>query len=514
MIAGTLPRAFAGNIWDGGGASGNWSDAANWNGDAYPTTGGGALNFRGTTRTTNSNDKFTTSDTFSTISFTTSPGAFVIGGNAISLSTSIVNNAGSASTQTINLGLNLTSTVTVTSTSSSMVLGGDLTGSGLLLSASTGQTLTLNGNNSHAGGTRAYAGTLLLGSNTAAGTGTLQLANQSGSADAAVLTNGAVTISNGVTIKTGSSGTATLGGNTAAASTFSGGITLERDLIVSAAAGGTVSFTNALTGTTAKVSKDGAGAVVLAGTNTYKGATTINTGTLQLGNGGTTGTLSIDSAITNNSALTINRSNAVAQGTDFSGAAITGTGELIKLGAGSLTLNATNTYGGATQVNAGSLILTSAGTIASTAYTIATDATFNVSAKTTYTLASVATTIGVGATTAGYFNGPSGALTLGNSLTLNFSTSLLADGQTYDLFNFGSQTGQFTTIGLTGSITGSLNYTGVDLWTGSAGGYNFTFDEAAGVLSVASAVPEPSSYAVLAGILIMGVVVCKRRHRS
>jgi autotransporter-associated beta strand protein len=74
---------------------------------------------------------------------------------------------------------------------------------------------------------------------------------------------------------------------------------------------------------------------------------------LQLGNGSTTGKLSTSSTITNNANLTIHRSNAVAQGTDFSAAAITGTGSLTAAGTGTIALSAANSYSGGTSVNAG-----------------------------------------------------------------------------------------------------------------------------------------------------------------
>ena len=47
---------------------------------------------------------------------------------------------------------------------------------------------------------------------------------------------------------------------------------------------------------------------MLTGTNTYSGGTTIDAGTLQLGNGGTTG--SIVGNVTNNATLALNRSDA------------------------------------------------------------------------------------------------------------------------------------------------------------------------------------------------------------
>jgi autotransporter-associated beta strand protein len=108
----------------------------------------------------------------------------------------------------------------------------------------------------------------------------------------------------------------------------------------------------------AGLTKTGVGNLTLTATNTYTGTTTITAGTLQLGNGGATGSLVTSGTINNNAALVFNRSNDLIQGTDFP-AAITGTGTLTKQGAGILTLSGNNTYSGTTTVSGGILRLTS-----------------------------------------------------------------------------------------------------------------------------------------------------------
>ena len=94
----------------------------------------------------------------------------------------------------------------------------------------------------------------------------------------------------------------------------------------------------------------GAGSVTLAADNSYTGGTTIAAGTLRLGNGGTTGSVTGD--VANNGTLVFDRSNALV----FDGV-ISGTGAVVQQGTGTTTLTAASSYAGPTSVAAGRLLV-------------------------------------------------------------------------------------------------------------------------------------------------------------
>ena len=104
---------------------------------------------------------------------------------------------------------------------------------------------------------------------------------------------------------------------------------------------------------------NGTGTLILRQANTFSGTITINAGSLNFGNGSTTGSAGSSSGITNNATLTFNRSSTMTQGTDFP--VISGGGILIQSGSGTTILGLSNGYTGETRINAGILQLGHAG---------------------------------------------------------------------------------------------------------------------------------------------------------
>ena len=102
--------------------------------------------------------------------------------------------------------------------------------------------------------------------------------------------------------------------------------------------------------------KTGDGTLILTGRNTYSGDTTITGGTLQLGDGGRSGSIRGD--VTNNGALRFNRGDVHT----FAGA-ISGSGRVEQAGTGVTILNGRNTHTGGTVISAGTLQLGFTGSI-------------------------------------------------------------------------------------------------------------------------------------------------------
>jgi fibronectin-binding autotransporter adhesin len=261
-------------------------------------------------------------------------------------------------------------TLTITDTGA---YSGIASGTGGIIMDGAGKTLTLSGDNEYSGGTTVTDGIVSATTSAQAlGTGAVTVAD-----GAALQVTGALDFDEALTL----SGTGVAAGgalrNISGNTDWSGVITLAADsrinsdadtLTLSGAtideafdltiggAGDTTISSIIATGANT-LTKDGAGTLTLSGENTYTGSTTISAGTLQVGDGGTTGNLGTGSAI-NNAALVFNRSNDLTLAN-----VISGTGTFTKNGAGILTLTGGNTYSGLTTINAGTLSLSGVGTI-------------------------------------------------------------------------------------------------------------------------------------------------------
>ena len=101
-----------------------------------------------------------------------------------------------------------------------------------------------------------------------------------------------------------------------------------------------------------RLTKTGAGTLILTGTNTYTGPTTISAGTLLVSGAGTLGTGTYAGNLTNNSAFIYGSS-----ATDTLTGVISGPGTLEQQGMGNLTLGGANTYTGGTAIDSGSTLV-------------------------------------------------------------------------------------------------------------------------------------------------------------
>jgi autotransporter-associated beta strand protein len=260
--------------------------------------------------------------------------------------------AGALTGTTASLQGDITNNAAVTfNQSSDGTYAGNMSGSGSLTKLGTGN-VTLSGTNSHSGGTTVSAGTL---------TGTLSSLPSTITNNAAVAFNqnsdGTSThtiTGSGVLIKLGT-GTITLngtysqtggttisaGGLTGTTTKFPGNITNNATLTLSQNSDGT--YAGNISGSGALI-KLGTGNVMLSGTNSHSGGTTVTAGTL------TGTTASLPGNITNNAAVIFNQST---DGT-YSGN-MSGSGSLTKLGNGNMTLSGTNNHSGGTTVSAGTL---------------------------------------------------------------------------------------------------------------------------------------------------------------
>ena len=292
------------------------------------------------------------------------------------------------------------------------------------------------------------------------------------------------------------------------------------------------------------LTKSGAGTLTLSGPNSYTGGTTISSGTLQIGSGGTTGFVAGN--VFNNATLAFNRSNALS----FSGT-ISGTGGLSKQAAGLLTFAGVNSYSGLTTISAGTLALSGVGSIGTGGLNLGTSGSpgvFDLAGLTagSYSLPSSASLSGVGTLSGsgkslavlGLLSpgNSAGTITVGTGLSLDLSnsgtslfeiTSPAFTAGTFDLVSgdgsvvfggilhlafsggtYANGTDVLQIFANTGSRSG--NFSAVNA-SGLAAGQSAAFNPVTGFITV---VPEPSTYAMALAGLACGGWHLRRRRRA
>lgn len=221
-----------------------------------------------------------------------------------------------------------------------LVLGGVISGAGQIGKHTT-STLVLNGANSFAGGIDLSGGTIVAGTSSALGTGSLSVEN----------------IGQATTLRAGANGLVI--GNAISLDTAA-------NLIVDSQAFG-LTLSGAISGP-GGLSKVGSGTLNLSRANSYSGGTALNAGTITVGNNAALGTGALtmaDGTTLAAGANGLSLANAVATagvGTIDTGAntltlsgVVSGAGSIAKVGSGTLVLNGANTYAGGTSLTAGTL---------------------------------------------------------------------------------------------------------------------------------------------------------------
>jgi fibronectin-binding autotransporter adhesin len=400
-------------------AGGSWADDTKWTPTGAPNIAGATANFT-TALDPLSSVTLDGNKTVGSVVFTSGTNGYTIaqgsGGSLILDNVSdpagITNNDGN---HEISAPITLTSNTSVSTAAAddSITLSGVITGGATLTAGGPGG-LSLLGNNTLFSGAVTLNGGATTFANNGLGTGSLAV-------------SGSLIWGSGNTQDI-SNRTITFGANPVTFNTNGNDVALVTGAIGN---GGSAAFTKA-----------GAGRLTLANTPTFTGAVTISGGVLQLGTGGTTGLVA--GAINNNGELDINLVTGSALAN-----LISGTGSLVHSGTGSLTLNADNTFNGATSITSptGSLILTGALNLqSSTLFYATTGGTINFGALANVTL--------------GGLSGDRN-LVLENSTPAALPLTIGNNGQATTYSGILSGTGSLTKIGAGISTLGGANtYTG------------------------------------------------------
>jgi autotransporter-associated beta strand protein len=318
-------------VWDGGGADANWSNPLNWAGNVAPRAGDDLV-FPSTAAQLSPVNNFAAGTLFNSITLTGS--GYSLSGNAITLQAGITNNAG---TNAIHLPITLKAAQSFTAAAgTSLSADGALTNGGFLLTINSGALAALD-----LGGVISGTGGLVK-----LGTGLASLSGASGNTYAGSTTVNAGTLE---LRKTG------------------GAIAVPGALVVGDGAGGPQADVVRLTAdgqvaNTLAVTVKASGLLDLNGHSDVLGPLTLSGGSVTTG----AGTLGLNGNVTASGPSTVSGNlslgsatrqfNVASGGTLTVSAAVSGTGGLTKLNAGSLILSGNNTYAGTTTLMLGPLV--------------------------------------------------------------------------------------------------------------------------------------------------------------
>jgi len=328
--ANNLVYAAEGNAapwtWISGNSAGNWSDAANWSGGLIPDNGLDAF-LPGTGGSTTVVDSV--SRALWTLNFSGYSAVIASGGASLTISNGI--SVASNTLVTVAAPVNMGGNPNRWAVASNAVLNvsGVIGGANPIIKSGDG-TLILSGSNIFTGGITIADGVVSVSSNANLGAASAPL-----------------TFAGGILQVTGTA-LSNLNSRTVNWTTFAGGLDIVE-------ASNTFKITSAISGAGAMI-KNGAGTLILTGSNTFTGGTIINDGSLQ-----TDGNWSLGAGgVINNSFLVFNRS-----GTSIVNNVISGSGSIVTKGSGTLILTASNMYGGVTTINSGTLQLNGNGSFGS-----------------------------------------------------------------------------------------------------------------------------------------------------